>query len=144
MRVAKDNRNLELRAINELFQDINDNKGSCTSLGRVDFNEQKSIGDHCGGTFTKVQKGAARSIVFENTRCTNVVVGLETRTNWFSGTKIVIQNNNTATRLYELKNPSTHKISIQINQDALGSDKDTYVLLASDSGKSCVYMDVRF
>lgn len=148
VRVEKDDRRAEIREINGLFQRcITENfySGGIEALGRVGFNVEKSLPSNCGGTFTKVQKGDSKSIVFKNTRCSNVVVGLDTSVGWFTGNVYPeVQYGNTATRMYKLQNPNDHKITIQINKDALGYDNDTYVLLASNSGKSCYYMDIRF
>lgn len=143
VRVEKGNRPGEIKEINSLFSDINYN-GGCTALGRVSFYDKKEIPQYCGGTFSKKQSGDNKYLVLENTRCSNVVVGLETSTNWFFGSNLYIQEYNTATRMYKLENPKDNKITIQINKDALGYDNDTYVVLASNSGKSCFYMDIRF
>ncbi|MEC9284282.1 MAG: hypothetical protein VX642_16325 [Bdellovibrionota bacterium] len=132
----------EISKVHSKIDQINSNKGGCTSNSVLDFNEYEPIQEsNCGGDWTKfLAKDGSHYVKIVGTRCKTVIVGAykRGRTYYVGSDKGV--------RYYEMtrkKGASTFNASIRI-PDASEVDGDSVVLVTSGSGASCAALPANF
>ncbi len=145
-------RSEEIRQIEEIIANVNAHGGCAPAqkelyngkkvdAPKAPFNEPRLLASYCGGTIEKKSSNGYKSVSVKQTRCKNVIVGLTKRYGYFSTDK------GEGTRLYQFQFTGLGQKgsqSIRINDEALGYDNDTVVVVTSQSGKSCSYFEANF